>query len=195
MSAFSWLITHVWLLSWLFSHFLTLLCSQDDYLVSKPVKQHLANYDKQLKKFNVSKALDTALQVWWYKYVRQGQPFLVFWWPSSQCSWYCRPGKDAGSQRSRWLSLRNWIEGELWRTLWRDEMSSSSHSCSISSSGEKLQLNFVPFKISIIIILIMFICIIPSSGTWLTTDLLQSSLPQLTWSWTSTSLWLASRHS
>lgn len=37
---------------------------QDDYLVSKPVKQHLANYDKQLKKFNVSKALDTALQTW-----------------------------------------------------------------------------------------------------------------------------------
>lgn len=36
---------------------------QDDYLVSKPVKQHLAKYDKQLKKFNVSMALDTALQV------------------------------------------------------------------------------------------------------------------------------------
>ncbi|XP_074526153.1 U3 small nucleolar RNA-associated protein 15 homolog [Halichoeres trimaculatus] len=37
---------------------------QDDYLVSKPVKQHLAKYDKQLKKFNVSKALDTALETW-----------------------------------------------------------------------------------------------------------------------------------
>uniref|UniRef100_A0A665WN40 U3 small nucleolar RNA-associated protein 15 homolog n=1 Tax=Echeneis naucrates TaxID=173247 RepID=A0A665WN40_ECHNA len=37
---------------------------QDDYLVSKPVKQHLAKYDKQLKKFNVSKALDTALEAW-----------------------------------------------------------------------------------------------------------------------------------
>lgn len=37
---------------------------QDDFLVSKPVKQHLAKYDKQLKKFNVSKALDTALEVW-----------------------------------------------------------------------------------------------------------------------------------
>ncbi|KAG8011832.1 U3 small nucleolar RNA-associated protein 15-like protein [Nibea albiflora] len=37
---------------------------QDDYLVSKPVKQHLARYDKQLKKFNVSKALDTALETW-----------------------------------------------------------------------------------------------------------------------------------
>ncbi|XP_041855543.1 U3 small nucleolar RNA-associated protein 15 homolog [Melanotaenia boesemani] len=37
---------------------------QDDYLVSKPVKQHLAKYDKQLKKFNVSKALDKALESW-----------------------------------------------------------------------------------------------------------------------------------
>lgn len=37
---------------------------QDDFLVSKPVKQHLAKYDKQLKKFNVSKALDTALETW-----------------------------------------------------------------------------------------------------------------------------------
>lgn len=36
---------------------------QDDFLVSKPVKQHLAKYDKQLKKFNVSQALDTALAV------------------------------------------------------------------------------------------------------------------------------------
>ncbi|XP_037536847.1 U3 small nucleolar RNA-associated protein 15 homolog [Nematolebias whitei] len=36
---------------------------QDDYLVSKPVKQHLAKYDKQLKKFNVSQALDTALKM------------------------------------------------------------------------------------------------------------------------------------
>lgn len=37
---------------------------QDDYLVSKPVKQHLAKYDVQLKRFNVSKALDTALETW-----------------------------------------------------------------------------------------------------------------------------------
>lgn len=37
---------------------------QDDYLVSKPVIQHLAKYDKQLKKFNVSKALDAALETW-----------------------------------------------------------------------------------------------------------------------------------
>ncbi|XP_068461468.1 U3 small nucleolar RNA-associated protein 15 homolog [Clinocottus analis] len=37
---------------------------QDDYLVSKPVKQHLAKYDTQLKKFNVSKSLDTALETW-----------------------------------------------------------------------------------------------------------------------------------
>lgn len=43
--------------------FVLLFRSQDDYLVSKPVKQHLAKYDKQLKKFNVSKALDTALEV------------------------------------------------------------------------------------------------------------------------------------
>lgn len=37
---------------------------QDDFLVSKPVKQHLKKYDKQLKSFEVSKALDTALQTW-----------------------------------------------------------------------------------------------------------------------------------
>ncbi|XP_077417025.1 U3 small nucleolar RNA-associated protein 15 homolog [Vanacampus margaritifer] len=36
----------------------------DDYLVSKPVKEHLAQYDKQLKKFNVSKAFDIALKYW-----------------------------------------------------------------------------------------------------------------------------------
>ncbi|KAF7200663.1 small subunit processome component [Nothobranchius furzeri] len=35
---------------------------QDDYFVSKPARQHLAKYDKQLKRFNVSKALDTALE-------------------------------------------------------------------------------------------------------------------------------------
>lgn len=48
-----------------FSCFFSLLTTflQDDFLVSKPVKQHLAKYDKQLKKFNVSKALDTALKV------------------------------------------------------------------------------------------------------------------------------------
>ncbi|XP_046871635.1 U3 small nucleolar RNA-associated protein 15 homolog [Hypomesus transpacificus] len=37
---------------------------QDDYLVSRPVQMHLAKYDKQLKKFSVSKALDTALETW-----------------------------------------------------------------------------------------------------------------------------------
>ncbi|XP_043120894.1 U3 small nucleolar RNA-associated protein 15 homolog [Puntigrus tetrazona] len=37
---------------------------QDDFLVSKPVKQYLQMYDKQLKSFEVSKALDTALQTW-----------------------------------------------------------------------------------------------------------------------------------
>ncbi|XP_067246069.1 U3 small nucleolar RNA-associated protein 15 homolog [Chanodichthys erythropterus] len=37
---------------------------QDDFLVSKPVKLHLQKYDKQLKSFEVSKALDTALQTW-----------------------------------------------------------------------------------------------------------------------------------
>ena len=36
---------------------------QDDYLVSKPVRQHLAKYDKLLRKFNVSKALDAAMEV------------------------------------------------------------------------------------------------------------------------------------
>ncbi|NP_001133650.1 U3 small nucleolar RNA-associated protein 15 homolog [Salmo salar] len=37
---------------------------KDDFLVSKPVKSHLAKYDKQLKRFNISKALDTALESW-----------------------------------------------------------------------------------------------------------------------------------
>uniref|UniRef100_G3NKA3 U3 small nucleolar RNA-associated protein 15 homolog n=1 Tax=Gasterosteus aculeatus aculeatus TaxID=481459 RepID=G3NKA3_GASAC len=37
---------------------------QEDYLVSKPVKEYLAKYDKQLKKFNVSKALDAAMEIW-----------------------------------------------------------------------------------------------------------------------------------
>lgn len=37
---------------------------QDDFLVSKTVTQHLQKYDKQLKSFEVSKALDTALQTW-----------------------------------------------------------------------------------------------------------------------------------
>uniref|UniRef100_A0A672N4S1 U3 small nucleolar RNA-associated protein 15 homolog n=1 Tax=Sinocyclocheilus grahami TaxID=75366 RepID=A0A672N4S1_SINGR len=36
---------------------------QDDFLVSKPVKQYLRKYDKQLKSFEVSKALDTALLI------------------------------------------------------------------------------------------------------------------------------------
>ncbi|KAL0978929.1 hypothetical protein UPYG_G00177960 [Umbra pygmaea] len=37
---------------------------KDDFLVSKAVKCHLEKYDKQLKRFNVSKALDTALESW-----------------------------------------------------------------------------------------------------------------------------------
>ncbi|KAL1257113.1 hypothetical protein QQF64_012658 [Cirrhinus molitorella] len=37
---------------------------QDDFLVSKPVKEYLQKHDKQLKSFEVSKALDTALQIW-----------------------------------------------------------------------------------------------------------------------------------
>ncbi|XP_036383295.1 U3 small nucleolar RNA-associated protein 15 homolog [Megalops cyprinoides] len=37
---------------------------QDDFLVSKPVKTHLKKYDKQLKGFQVSKALDTVLEPW-----------------------------------------------------------------------------------------------------------------------------------
>ncbi|XP_026870953.2 U3 small nucleolar RNA-associated protein 15 homolog [Electrophorus electricus] len=37
---------------------------QDDFVVSKTIKQHLQKYDKQLKSFQVSKALDTALQTW-----------------------------------------------------------------------------------------------------------------------------------
>ncbi|XP_056457669.1 U3 small nucleolar RNA-associated protein 15 homolog [Gadus chalcogrammus] len=37
---------------------------QEDYLVSKPVRQYLAKYDKLLRKFNVSKALDEAMEQW-----------------------------------------------------------------------------------------------------------------------------------
>uniref|UniRef100_A0A8C7ZVI1 U3 small nucleolar RNA-associated protein 15 homolog n=1 Tax=Oryzias sinensis TaxID=183150 RepID=A0A8C7ZVI1_9TELE len=47
-----------------YAHRKSYVPKQDDYLVSKPVRQHLAKYDKQLKKFNVSKALDTALETW-----------------------------------------------------------------------------------------------------------------------------------
>uniref|UniRef100_A0A3P8PD45 U3 small nucleolar RNA-associated protein 15 homolog n=1 Tax=Astatotilapia calliptera TaxID=8154 RepID=A0A3P8PD45_ASTCA len=46
---------------------------QDDYLVSKPVKEHLAKYDKQLQRFNVSKALDTALGT----YIRFRKPEIT----------------------------------------------------------------------------------------------------------------------
>ncbi|XP_020797597.1 U3 small nucleolar RNA-associated protein 15 homolog [Boleophthalmus pectinirostris] len=46
---------------------------QDDYLVGKPLKEHLAKYDKQLKKFNVSKALDTALET----YIRTRKPEIA----------------------------------------------------------------------------------------------------------------------
>ncbi|KAG9355047.1 hypothetical protein JZ751_001760 [Albula glossodonta] len=35
---------------------------QEDFLVSKPVRMHLQGYDKQLKSFQVSKALDTVLE-------------------------------------------------------------------------------------------------------------------------------------
>ncbi|KAK2848448.1 hypothetical protein Q7C36_010130 [Tachysurus vachellii] len=37
---------------------------QDDFLVSKTVKQHLQKHDRLLKSFRVSKALDTALETW-----------------------------------------------------------------------------------------------------------------------------------
>ncbi|XP_033828972.1 U3 small nucleolar RNA-associated protein 15 homolog [Periophthalmus magnuspinnatus] len=46
---------------------------QDDYLIGKPVKEHLAKYDRQLKKFNVSKALDTALET----YTRTRKPEIT----------------------------------------------------------------------------------------------------------------------
>lgn len=46
---------------------------QDDYLVSRPVKVHLAQYDQQLRKFNVSKALDAALETW----TRQRKPEIT----------------------------------------------------------------------------------------------------------------------
>ncbi|KAJ8263113.1 hypothetical protein COCON_G00155700 [Conger conger] len=35
---------------------------QEDFLVSRPVRMHLEKYDKQLKSFQVSKALDTVLE-------------------------------------------------------------------------------------------------------------------------------------
>ncbi|XDV29159.1 hypothetical protein PO909_032312 [Leuciscus waleckii] len=37
---------------------------QNDFLVNKATKQHLQKHDKQLKNFEVSKALDSALQAW-----------------------------------------------------------------------------------------------------------------------------------
>uniref|UniRef100_A0A3Q4I0D9 U3 small nucleolar RNA-associated protein 15 homolog n=1 Tax=Neolamprologus brichardi TaxID=32507 RepID=A0A3Q4I0D9_NEOBR len=46
---------------------------QDDYLVCKPVKEHLAKYDKQLRTFDVSKALDTALGT----YIRFRKPEIT----------------------------------------------------------------------------------------------------------------------
>ncbi|XP_023678962.1 U3 small nucleolar RNA-associated protein 15 homolog [Paramormyrops kingsleyae] len=42
----------------------TYVPKQDDFLVSKPVRMHLQKYDKQLKSFQVSKALDTVLEPW-----------------------------------------------------------------------------------------------------------------------------------
>lgn len=47
----------------LLSDSFSLISPQDDFLVSKTVKQHLQKHDKQLKSFQVSKALDTALEV------------------------------------------------------------------------------------------------------------------------------------
>ncbi|XP_073440169.1 U3 small nucleolar RNA-associated protein 15 homolog [Dendrobates tinctorius] len=35
---------------------------QDDFIVSKPVRQHLRKYDKLLRGFQVSAALDAALE-------------------------------------------------------------------------------------------------------------------------------------
>ncbi|XP_030645877.1 U3 small nucleolar RNA-associated protein 15 homolog [Chanos chanos] len=43
---------------------------QDDFLVSKTVKEHLKKHDRELKRFQVSKALDAALQSW----VRYSKP-------------------------------------------------------------------------------------------------------------------------
>lgn len=81
---------------------------QDDFLVSKPVKQHLAKYDKQLKKFNVSQALDTALAVRHRKTTLQTTLIAVFMWTTfnftDKSHFICRQGSGIESQRSRWLS-------------------------------------------------------------------------------------------
>ncbi len=39
------------------------LCKKNDHLIAHTTKQHLKKYDKHLKKFNASKALDSALDV------------------------------------------------------------------------------------------------------------------------------------
>jgi U3 small nucleolar RNA-associated protein 15 len=36
---------------------------QDDIMVSRPAKKHLEGYDKDLKSFRVSQALDRVLEV------------------------------------------------------------------------------------------------------------------------------------
>lgn len=81
---------------------------QDDFLVSKPVKQHLAKYDKQLKKFNVSKALDTALEVWQRRMISETTVAGVFMGKMFNCTdvshFICRHGSSIESQRSRLLS-------------------------------------------------------------------------------------------
>lgn len=81
---------------------------QDDFLVSKPVKQHLAKYDKELKKFNVSRALDTAMTVRHRKtalLTRDSAVFLGMTFNSNDMPHFiCRQGPGRESQRSQWLS-------------------------------------------------------------------------------------------
>lgn len=87
---------------------------QDDFLVSKPVRQHLAKYDKQLKKFNVSQALDTALAVRHRKQHYRQQLHMGKTFVFNDVSHYiCRQGPGRENQRSQWLSLKSWIEEEL----------------------------------------------------------------------------------
>lgn len=90
------------------SIFLFVLFVQDDFLISKPVKQHLAKYDKQLKKFNVSQALDTALAVRRRKTTLQTTVTAVFMGTTfnftDKSHFICRQGPGIESQRSQWLS-------------------------------------------------------------------------------------------
>lgn len=91
-----------------FLFFIFFAVLQDDFLVSKPVKQHLAKYDKQLKKFNVSQALDTALAVWHRKTTLQTTVTAFFMGTTfnftDKSHFICRQGPGIESQRSQWLS-------------------------------------------------------------------------------------------